>query len=86
MLINFLNLAIFYLDRILPAVCLGGAFTGVVTTSSVSSVTVLSPYNPTLKANIPELLKWTVGIFMFPTLKLFAEVDQNSGMVLLSST
>lgn len=50
MLINYLNLAGFYLDRILPAVWLGGAFTGVVTTS----LTVLSLYNPTLKANIRE--------------------------------
>lgn len=80
MLINLLNLAICYLGRIFPALCFGDAFASVVTTSSVSSVIVLSPYNPTLKANIPELLKCTVRIFMFPKMKLFAEVEQNSGI------
>ncbi|KAJ7417885.1 hypothetical protein BTVI_31244 [Pitangus sulphuratus] len=56
--------------------------------SDRENIDVLSPYKPALKANIPELLKWTVEIFVFPELKLklFAEVDQNSEMVLLSST
>lgn len=79
------------LDGLFQAVCMGGAFTDMVTTSCIfckenkQFVRSFIPYKPTVRANIPELLKWTVGM-LISLPETFCKIDRSSEMVLLSST